>query len=177
MTLMKVMVLAQKVGPEEIINGHPTGNFPHGLESTAAFRVNGLRIQKRLKAGEVLEMDFPDAKKFNNMGLTRKAHTHEAISVSSAESVGGYCGICDSKLESDSQLRAGYCDDECKKRATLNREEEEARKNPVQAAAAKALAESGIRPVEEDDSDTSTTDESDKTETNAEETQTSDDKE
>ena len=136
MSKMKVLIVEQKRGAEEIINGVPTGHYPGGMSQTVAYQVDGVRIQKKLSAGDVVEMDLPDARKHIIVGLCKKAPPNAEVTVSSSSSVGGLCGICHTKLESDEQIKSGYCDDECEDRAEKNREEDEARRNPAAVASA-----------------------------------------
>jgi len=144
MNKMKVLVLAQTRGPEKIEAGRPTGEYPHGLSQSVAFFVDGIRVQQKLYAGDIVEMDITSAKKLINIGLCQKASIGAKVKSSPERTAPMFCPICGTALKPGQK----YCDEDCADRARRNREESEALKNPTAAAEAARLASMGVRETE-----------------------------
>jgi len=129
METIKVMILQQERGEKDL----KTGGYPQGNTQTVSYYLHGLRKQRILHSGDIVEMDAPFAKKFIQMGLCRKADPKDKPTIGEFGEDPTICNFCHSLLKTDSEKKRGYCENEkggsdCEEQEKKIHAEEEARR-------------------------------------------------
>ena len=118
----KVMIIEQKRGPEN----REDGSYPFGRSQRVSYSLRDKRIVRSLKAGDIVEMDLPDAKKYINMGLAKDAPSGKDVTVSAKSDNPELCPVCHTKLKPDNT--SGYCCSACERKAVLNQQRDDERR-------------------------------------------------